>query len=781
MRGAIAIAVAVLAASGTARAQSGDVVEYRVQEGDTCAGIARRFYGSARAYDRIHALNPELGPPPHDLVAGRVLRLPRPGTSIEHLPDAHVTASQRRVEARGPDRGAWAAARVGLSLHGGWQVATHERSSAELTFRDESVLEMREQTLVVIYGGSRHLARRTEARATLERGALRSRLSELAGTTLVETPSSRATMPAGTAIVTVAEDGSSRVANLGERAATVSAGDATVSVPPGTGTVVERGGRPAAPRPLPQPPRWASTPEGRFVGLTGRGGTLRASWQQVSGASRYRVEIAVRPDGSDVFAALEVPGDRDSFEIHRVPPGVYYVSVSTIDEQLLEGPPSPRRAMQVLSARIIPPGGEAPVEEPYDPGDPSRPIEAPRVLPGTWIVAPIGFRCATDAAASEEPREMLTLRAPGHLRVRCLDAGGHEVPSFEVDVVRVRADVAPASVRLVRGRETELRVRLRSTPPPPDRLVATGSEGVSVGRPERTPDGSFRVRVTPASDAPGEATIALGTMAGTEHVPLASLVIGVDDPPELRRPRETPPVTGGGEEPSPASAIALDAVPRPHHGALRVPVPRGSIAWLAGEWSDERPAWRASVGARARVANEPLRLGFAWTLAAETGAAEGDPLPPEQRGAGDIVLDASWSFLDEQEDALGLALDLAAFLPSGPDGAGLPHALALPSLTFAWRVVPSLTLRAREGIALGLASSGARLWTSAVGAELTLGAHFALAAELDTSIGMLEDETHVDSRASVSLAAALGAVELALAAIGPDLGALATIRARLGR
>jgi len=115
--------------------------------------------------------------------------LPRAdGGSDAGEPDATLAAARRRVEARGPRAERWSGARVGQPLEGGWQVATHDASSATLAFRDESVLEMREHTLVVIYGGSRRLARRTDARATLERGALRSRLSELAGIVDVETP-----------------------------------------------------------------------------------------------------------------------------------------------------------------------------------------------------------------------------------------------------------------------------------------------------------------------------------------------------------------------------------------------------------------------------------------------------------------------------------------------------------------------------------------------------------------------------------------------------------------
>ena len=35
-----------------------------------------------------------------------------------------------------------------------WHVSTEEAASAEVTFRDESQIQMRENTLVIIYGGT---------------------------------------------------------------------------------------------------------------------------------------------------------------------------------------------------------------------------------------------------------------------------------------------------------------------------------------------------------------------------------------------------------------------------------------------------------------------------------------------------------------------------------------------------------------------------------------------------------------------------------------------------
>ena len=126
-----------------------ETYEYTVQEGDTCAAIAGRAFGNRRRYDIIHLYNPNMGPPPHSLEPGSTLTLPR-----NTGPDARVTAVRREVQARQPSDTDWRSASRGLGLFRGWRVNTLEESTAELTFQDDSRVHMRENTLVIIYGGS---------------------------------------------------------------------------------------------------------------------------------------------------------------------------------------------------------------------------------------------------------------------------------------------------------------------------------------------------------------------------------------------------------------------------------------------------------------------------------------------------------------------------------------------------------------------------------------------------------------------------------------------------
>ena len=764
MRGIAALFLLLLGPagpSGRAAAQQGTepgrVIEYTVREGDTCAAIARRYYGSARRYDLVHRLNPGLGPTPHHLRSGVVLRLPP--SQVSGGPDAHLTAARRSVRSRAPRDDTWRPARIGQELSRGSQVVTDERSSAELTFRDTSVVQMREHTLVIIYGGSGRSARRSSS-ATLERGVLRSRLDELAGRLAVRTPSSEARVGRGEAIVTVATDGTSRVVNLGGRPATVTAGEVAVSVPAGTGTVVRRGGTPAPPRPLPQPPRWANDLAGRFVGLTGRGGTLRGGWIAVEGAARYRVEAARRPDGGDVVAAVEVPGDVTRFEIHGIPRGTYYLSVSTIDREAFEGRPSPRRAMQMMEVRMIQPGGGEPFEQPFDPGDPSRPWRPPAVLLGTWIVAPVGMRCAF---GDFEPRNMATVRVAGRRRVRCVDSRDRDIPAFVVESVGARAELAEPGQALLRGGEQTVEIRLTASLDLPSRIVPRVPEGVAVTRVVRRRD-RLLLSLRAAADAPAEIRLDLGVLAATEHIALATVRLPVRDPPGLAE-REGPPPPSPARPSPVAVADAFAALPLPGVLPLDDPSHRGvrSFVALGALGVGGATRLRSTAGVRAQVFDEPMRVGFSWSLDPR-GADAGD------RPGGDADLLASAAWVLAPAERLTLTVEASAWIPTGASDAGLDGARLAPSLHLTYHLGSLLSLRTRQGALVDPQEAGARLWASAWG--LTLRPHGALAIglELDASLGARDRETLAAFAVGLSTGLRLRAVELS-AGLRVGLGA----------
>ena len=232
-----------------------ETIRYTTVPGDTCMGIARRRWGDANRIDLIHIHNPWMGPPPHTLRPGTVLVLPVHAPSKNSLgPDAHVTAARREVRARPPAKNDWSRARPGMELYRNWRVHTQDQAAADLTFRDGSTMHMRENTLVIIYGGARSMLRRQTTKARLDSGTLRNRLGELSGGVRlsVETPTLEAQFRNGDSVVSVDEEGTTQVSNLSGSPATVisKVRRSRVHLEPGTGTtvdiylpVIETGGR----------------------------------------------------------------------------------------------------------------------------------------------------------------------------------------------------------------------------------------------------------------------------------------------------------------------------------------------------------------------------------------------------------------------------------------------------------------------------------------------------------------------------------------------------------
>ncbi|MCA9650209.1 MAG: FecR domain-containing protein [Myxococcales bacterium] len=392
-----AVAAAAAAVAAPEPAPPVETIEYTIRKGDTCAKIATERYGDRKHFEVIHQYNRWLGPTmPHHLEEGQVLILPK--TLPPELPDAEVTAARRKVEARPPEAAQWSSARPGLDLYRGWRVNTQERASAEITFRDYSRIEMRENTLVIIYGGSRSRSRRETTEATLDRGALRARLGAYTGKTsesevTVTTPSAVAELEGGTSLVTVDDGGTSRVANHGDGKAKVGSstgGGAKVKVGPKMGSKVVKGERPSAARPLPPTPVWSGRMATTFVAAGGRG-TIRGSWAPAEKAARYRVEIASQPDGRELVASQTVPATINRFEAQGLPAGDYYVSVAAIDDDDFESPPSDHRKLSLVSVPLLTPGG-APLPEPDAAAEPST--TPSRVLRGTRL----DFRWACAAA-----------------------------------------------------------------------------------------------------------------------------------------------------------------------------------------------------------------------------------------------------------------------------------------------------------------------------------------------------------------------------------------------
>ena len=205
----VVVVAAVLVTPGLSLAQQAGSTQprsYTVVAGDTCVAISRRFYGDSRDTALIHRANPTMGPPPHRLRPGTVLVIP-PRASATNAPDALLTAVHNAVEVRAQplpaaSGSAEAAARPGRPndpLYRGNRVNTRERSSAEVTFADETQLQLAERTLIVILGETSTRVRRDASAAdtALERGTLTAFLASLDGPRAAPPPAPAVSTDAG--------------------------------------------------------------------------------------------------------------------------------------------------------------------------------------------------------------------------------------------------------------------------------------------------------------------------------------------------------------------------------------------------------------------------------------------------------------------------------------------------------------------------------------------------------------------------------------------------------
>ena len=462
IRSAALLAVALTAlVAHTAPVRADDTYDYVVKkDGESCYSIATRELGDRSMLPVLHRLNPQLGPLPHNLRAGQILKLPKQVVA----PDAHLTGASGSVRVRKAAETVWDAARRGMELFRAWRVGAEDRSSAELTFRDDDRLALRENTIVIIYGPEKVRARLTPGQAVLEQGTLRSRLGDLSPTLRVTTPTAIATIGGGSALVGVIELGgaggtASTVANHDGRSAVLTSKvGGTVKVASGMGSRVLAGKRPEKPRKLVPPPAWDGPDPIAFAALAADGANVTAAWTRQPKAAWYRLEV-LAPSGT-VVAAVEVPANVNRFELVRVPVGHYQARVSSIDADRLEGRPSSLLAMTVLPVAIRAPGAAvvaAPAVLDADAIDGDRRLDgggaavpAPRVALG-GTVGDDQLRCATGAATGSAiglggvaaPSAIARLAAPGRAEVRCTTADGLVLAPFTVDVVGVIADAPP--------------------------------------------------------------------------------------------------------------------------------------------------------------------------------------------------------------------------------------------------------------------------------------------------------------------------------------------------
>ena len=390
-----------------------ELFPYETVSGDSCAAIAKRYFGARWRYDMIHKYN-DLGPLPHRHKQGSVLWLPK---NENMQPSARVTYVKKQVDARSPVASDWQAAKPGLSLHRGWRVNTRSKASAELRFRDASRLQMRQNTLLIVYGGTQSEVRRKGQKAglaVLEKGTLRNRLGELR--LRVATPSTNTSFEGGDSVLAVRDSGATSVSVHSGAQATVrgKSKGGKVSVKPGFGTIARKGERPRAPRPLPPPPRWIHNTR-RVLGTKAEGGTIWGSWATVPQAHAYRLEVSKHMDGSEPVFSTEMPPHIHSYRLSRLPIGTYYIRLVTVDYQHLESAPSDESGarVEVLSLQTSPAKETLRLMTSNFSENEARPFQIPL---GGYLRAPSGFLCHPNLISA---RKEIRFSTKGLYRVYC--------------------------------------------------------------------------------------------------------------------------------------------------------------------------------------------------------------------------------------------------------------------------------------------------------------------------------------------------------------------------
>lgn len=681
-------------------AQPAAPATYEVVAGDTWIGIARRELGEGRRWRDLIAANPEV--PPNQMVPpGTILRLPGRTAQTSASPDAEVTDIVRAVESQAPAATEWRAASPGQDLYRGWRVNTRDRSAAELTFRDTSQIHMRENTLVIIFGGTSEAARRATTRARLERGSLRSAITRLRLD--VEMPESSAELAAGSAIVSVDETGAARVANHEGAAARMRAAGAAVAVRAGYGSLAVRGSRPSRPRPLPPPPAWRAGQPDRFVALGLYGATAAGGWEPVPAARLYRVEVRDRARGR-VLAATEVPAEVTEFELHHLPPGDYDVRVATIDGDLFEGRPSSAFAIAIALVEVVGPDGSPVFSAAPDP------TEAPAALTlplGTTLRAPPEASCRV---AGEPAREIMLSRA-GAFEIACAGAGPYRNVAVVVPPFTIEAAGSEGFATLERGVRGTVTLRLQSgTPPPGLRVVAP--TGWVIG--ELAVDGdTLSFDVTPPAGAPESArlTLALGA-TDLASVPLAVTARSVAaEPPVASARRPLFPLARAYD--FTASPVLLGLRERGRSTRLGA-----SLAYIGDPLSDE--------GAFSWMLGGTVGLGPIG-LSIDAVIAPGEQPSRFEGTRADARFGFGFGVLDEPRVALDS--DLYLWAPFGDEEVRIGSALQL-----SWFPIEELAIRTRQGAQVSALSTSA-YWQSAYGIDVWPVEYVALAAELELAIG----------------------------------------------
>ncbi|WP_437591723.1 FecR domain-containing protein [Sorangium sp. So ce1000] len=665
------------------------VIQWGVQRGETCDGIAAVVYGSSKHAGLIQRYNRVACGPGTTLAEGLTLVLPAEVTSI---PDAKIRAMHPDVRAR-PAGGAWSPAAPGMPLLTNSNVNTLDEGRADIEFVDRTRVLLAPNTLVVIYGtASRARVSKTPPAAVeLADGEVKAALAALRGQSVEVATSGGGRVSASSRDTVVQRRGERTTVAVFDGRAGVTSGGLSVVVPKDHGTRFVGKSPPARPRPLPPPPEW-TTADAPQIALAPEGlGVLSASWKPAPGAAGYRVEIARDPEFNELIARDEVKPDVASFRAEKMPAGAYFLRVRVIDREEYLGVGAVRR-FHLVAARAA--GGVAPAAQEIT----ANPYGIVELAPSPALELSLD-----DGPFGPVPERIdLLQRAPRALRLRERGSAAPEaVTSLPVRYTKVGAAVSAsrAAATTPGGPALEARVELE------------GLAGVDVAR-----------RVAPRLFAhlPGgvrSVALAGGDRGGalTARIPLPREALRDGEP--LRVRLDVADGRGGVLGTSDAELPAAPATPRaalppapPAAPVLGAYLPLFPISGVADAlWLAPTPPSVVAVGAAA------ARSGGGWVAAGQVRASGalgplGLDVALRSNPAGDGAGAGSTGWFGARLRVLRLG---RSELELGPTlRLGVPMADGSPPV----RVEPGIALGGAAGRLTWVVDSGARIRASSDGA-----------------------------------------------------------------
>ncbi|MGB5265982.1 MAG: hypothetical protein WBN30_05305, partial [Polyangiales bacterium] len=424
--------------------------------------------------------------------------------------------------------------------------------------------------------------------------------------------------------------------------------------------------------------------------------------------------VAKDRQGGEVVVATTVPSSVTSFEIHRLPEGVYFARVSTIDGEGFESPQSSAHPMNVHLVRLELPGKDTDEHALATLGNSNEPPLPTRVLPGTKVISPNGFRCGT---ANDDKAATFELADAGVYELLCVSDEGAAAPPVEVVVVPPHLEVhEPASTGpLVRDADPRrVKVAVQSELPLPDDSRFRVSDGFVLD--EISSSGNTTTMDLSATKQSPDA-LALELVAGPagEEALLASLRFDVIESERL----DFAPNEALGLMLTP-NVLGLTNDRREGSG------PFATIAYL-GDPKSDNGKWRLSLGGEIAPVRR-ARIGIAIPVDVHRSGAS----PVAVRDEGIFVWGGYRIFMRRD---FSLYTELGVWFPSAEESRSVVRTRLAPALEGSYLLVDRVLFRSRQGAILETSSGGPFLWASAYGIDLKLVRLLSISAELDVVLG----------------------------------------------